>query len=599
MPIERPAQALVRETIQNSLDARANGEAVKARFYVSGAGAALPSGRAARWLGEAWPHFRSVESGLRGIPEEPEPCRFLVVEDFSTRGLEGDPTASDRFSSDKRNHFYAFFRAEGVSQNTGGRGKWGVGKTVFHGASRVHAMLGLTVRLSDRKRLLMGQAILRFHRVGQAIFAADGMFGTSSHDLISPIVDTATLDAFCNDFRLTRTVQPGLSVVVPYCEEDVTASTIVEAVRGEYFYPLIAGKLVVEVVDGATGETTTLDGTSVADRCGDPELGALIALARWAHELQIGTAVILPEMPVGQGPFWHDGLFSGLDRLATTFERGEPVAVDVPIMVPTRAGGSAASSFRVVLQRDLKGRGYKPIFIRNGIIVPEATERRLRGLKLFSLVLVEDGALSNLLGDAETPAHTHWSAKTANFRGRYGRSGRACLDFVKSAPRSIAEFLGGARRERNRLALAQFFPQPSESDGLPEVDSEADDDSPDGKAPKPPRTFPPRTPAAFVLERIRGGFRVKRGEQFAPLPPALDIAVAYDCSRGNPLSKYSFADFQLGALQKELVGVQELHCEGNRLRVALLQPDFAVEVNGLDVNRDVYVRVRPAELPND
>ncbi|MFH0907951.1 MAG: hypothetical protein V1929_04245 [bacterium] len=49
--IERPAQVLVRETIQNSLDARANGDAVTVRFFVSGEEGALSAERGAYWFG--------------------------------------------------------------------------------------------------------------------------------------------------------------------------------------------------------------------------------------------------------------------------------------------------------------------------------------------------------------------------------------------------------------------------------------------------------------------------------------------------------------------------------------------------------------------
>lgn len=51
--IDQPAQALIREAIQNTLDARANGEPVRVRFYISGQTGALSPERAARWLGGA------------------------------------------------------------------------------------------------------------------------------------------------------------------------------------------------------------------------------------------------------------------------------------------------------------------------------------------------------------------------------------------------------------------------------------------------------------------------------------------------------------------------------------------------------------------
>ena len=57
------------------------------------------------------------------------------------------------------------------------RGGWGVGKTVFPRSSRLKAFFALTVRHDDRRRMLMGGAVLRSHRVGGKYFAPDGYFG--------------------------------------------------------------------------------------------------------------------------------------------------------------------------------------------------------------------------------------------------------------------------------------------------------------------------------------------------------------------------------------------------------------------------------------
>src|SRR6185369_11056383 len=65
--IDRPAQALVREVIQNSLDA--GGGSARIRFYVSGDHGALEADRARRWLGGAWRHLTARDSGLRAVSE--------------------------------------------------------------------------------------------------------------------------------------------------------------------------------------------------------------------------------------------------------------------------------------------------------------------------------------------------------------------------------------------------------------------------------------------------------------------------------------------------------------------------------------------------
>src|SRR5262249_9812438 len=135
------------------------------------------------------------------------------------------------------------------------------------------------------------------------------------------------------------------------------------------------------------------------------------------------------------------------------------------ITVRRTSGQSQESHFDLFLRQDLVGRGYPPVFIRNGIIIPKALERRVRGYRLFALVIIDDRPLAELLGDAETPAHTQWSHQTQNFRGKY-EHGKQCLDYVRSAPRQLAELLSEARREKDRFALADFFPRPPGENGL-------------------------------------------------------------------------------------------------------------------------------------
>lgn len=213
------------------------------RFFVSGASGALSAGRASTWLGDAWQHLTAPESGPRGLPPQPASCPYLLMEDFGTKGLEGDPAAEDLQPGEEKNHFYAFFRAEGVSESTGGRGTWGVGKTVFARSSRINTFFGLTVRRQDVLPLLMGQAILRFHRLGETKFAPDGMFGVIQPDsqFVCPVENLGRIEEFRRDFRVSRQDEAGLSVIVPYCLEEITEDTIVQAVGREYFSPILTG----------------------------------------------------------------------------------------------------------------------------------------------------------------------------------------------------------------------------------------------------------------------------------------------------------------------------------------------------------------------
>lgn len=87
------ADASVREAIQNSLDARAPGE--RARVRIVRACGPLAGEGAACYLEALWPHLAADRSGLAEMPARPAPLDFIVVEDFGTHGLQGDPSQSE------------------------------------------------------------------------------------------------------------------------------------------------------------------------------------------------------------------------------------------------------------------------------------------------------------------------------------------------------------------------------------------------------------------------------------------------------------------------------------------------------------------------
>ena len=80
----------------------------------------------------------------------------------------------------------------------------------------------------------MGQTVLKSHKVANNHYSPDGYCGERGSDgLILPLSDASTLDEFSKDFRLSRTTEPGLSVVVPWLDPEFTLDHVKEAiVRG-------------------------------------------------------------------------------------------------------------------------------------------------------------------------------------------------------------------------------------------------------------------------------------------------------------------------------------------------------------------------------
>ena len=84
--------ALIRESIQNSLDASAGSEPVTVRFshHLNPVARADSNELRKLYIDGLSPHLLSKHSGLQETPPLVEPLSFIVIEDYGTRGLQGD-----------------------------------------------------------------------------------------------------------------------------------------------------------------------------------------------------------------------------------------------------------------------------------------------------------------------------------------------------------------------------------------------------------------------------------------------------------------------------------------------------------------------------
>ena len=308
------ADPIVREGIQNSLDAGNNNSVVRIRLTL---GRWTPSVTAKKWprySDTLNPHLGAVADEI-AQPSLDEDFRFLVFEDFEdfeTSGLEGPP---EQWLVDKhkKNAFFDFFRAEGVSHKAGGdRGRHGVGKFVFLGASRIRTIFGLT-RRNDQRELLMGTTVLRHHTLRSKPYLPDGWFGLpEDNGNVLPLEDEGDAIArFKKDFQLTRDGECGLSIVVPWLVEDINAEKLIRSVVEGYFLPLICNQLVVEVVDeGGQGER--IDYLTIRDVVaaqGDEyALSMQVRLDLAASFARSKTPLLLAMPPGGHtAPQWGEG----------------------------------------------------------------------------------------------------------------------------------------------------------------------------------------------------------------------------------------------------------------------------------------------------
>lgn len=602
--IRCPAEALVREAIQNSMDASTE-HLVRVRITLCQDQHALPPARWQRWFGDALPHLEADGNGLRDFAGRDAPCPFLAMEDFNTTGLVGDPRQA--FDEGTENPFFYFFRAEGKSSKSeGARGRWGVGKYVFPRSSQASCLMAFSIPQGEGRRpFLMGQAVLKSHVVSQEHYCPDGYFADSQGgQLAMPIADQDTLKAFVKDFGIKRTAEPGLSIVIPWVDPEFSVETLSEAVVRTYFFPVLTGQLEVEI--GTPDAVVVVNADTmlqVLERMDDEsaqDLKPLVELAAWAA-FQPESKLFRLHACTNSRPAWVRELMPSetVEAMRLAVQSGDALGIRVPVVVRTRDGREQNSHFGVFVRRDGNEKG-SPVFLREGVMISDVRAARSRGFR--SLVVVEHRPLASLLGDAENPAHTQWQKDSSNFRGKY-TNGPAYINFVTSSVRSILDLLRPPEQEEDVDLLADLFRLPTSDESAEETRKatgrKRSDQSSESQTPDP-HVDPVRK--RFTVERLADGFTVRSTDAPITLPAVLNVRVAYDVRRKSPWSRYSPHDFRLGAKGVGIGRTEGMTLEFqdlNSARLLVRERPFTLEVRGFDPRRDLLTDVKLLEGVDD
>lgn len=604
------SEALIREGIQNSLDAAHRGEAnvreVRVRVCLTPAASAEARSYLAKMFEPAREHFERGVGGIRLDALLGPNCGYLVFEDFGTKGLVGDVNEC-RLERADQNAFFSFFRAEGRSAKTGENlGRWGIGKQVFPTASRLHAMIGLTVRADAPTKVLMGSAVVRTHAVQGQDYQPDGWFGCreSVDEQVKPVADESFITDFARTFGLKRGNTPGLSVVVPAIDERLTADDLRQGIVRSFFWPILSGELVVEL-EGPNG-TWHINAESLPAHRAllPPTEAAVVEFAAWASVAKPEEIVSLSKDAASR-PDWRatiDSLLpeAKLAEIRTRLEKSQRVGVRIPVRVrPKDEAREERISFFTVFIAPCRDAGHKPIFLRDGIVITDVKCPHMSGNR--SLVVVDDLPLAGLLGDAEGVNHTQWQKDSPKFYNRYVY-GPDTIKFVSRSVYEILQRLHAAETKGDPTLLLHIFYLPTD-DGPTEPAKKPVKDKKEPVVPPPPPAPPPPQPKRFELLPVRGGFSLRPGSAaIDSFPVRVRIEAGYAVRRGNAIKRWASDDFafiRAPLRQEQANGVVVSHTDGNSLELEIRKPDFQFSVSGFDPRRDLVVRANELKGENE
>lgn len=578
------ADTLIRETVQNSLDARIGGsQTVTVRFgFLNGPDGLDPVFIKSLFEGQL-DHAKAADVSVDSIDFD-HPFA-IVIEDFGTRGLQGNPY---QFGNDD---FSDFWRRHGISHKTGGsRGRWGLGKLVFSTSSRLQAFFGLTVPEGTDTPLLMGQTVLRVHTLGEKKYQAHTHFSEiseteSTKSLRIPITEQALIDKFTTEFLLQRKTESGLSLIIPFPHHDLERSRMIAAAIRHYFIPILRGQLIIKFDD------LVLDSGSIQD-CAHKYLPA-----NAIHDVDelfafVGEADSNPTHIDVNERWYRDGLEQAisaemLDQMRQTFSNGDLLSIRFPVDLARKDGSIINTEFKGYLKKPANLSRGQDYYVRSGITVPAETKFGQR--KALGLLLADDTGISEFLGDAENPAHTQWIGKSEKAQKNY-KAPETRVAAIKKCLLNLHDLLAQAVEEKAEDALLDFFWTPGTGTGP--------------RKGKGTVVFPPIPPKPPELKPFRvssqpGGFVVRPGTGLTNdmLPVETTIRVAYDVDDGNPFKLYSTFDFDFaktGDAEIVVNGVDMVGATGNVIRCIVKETDFKILVTDLDNKRDLIVCVEGA-----
>ena len=608
------SHALLRETIQNSLDAKTrNSPNVRILVSIYRSNAPINDGKYRNFFQGLTEHLSAPHNGLIDRPLPADSLDFLVIEDFNTTGLEGDPELSENPPDEcARENFFYFWRNYGRSGKSGNeRGRWGLGKTVFSSVSKINTFFGLTIRESDHRSLLMGQSVLKIHNVETRSFMPYGGFGTFGDSLGEqffpiPIEDSSSIARFAETFHLTRTTEPGFSIVIPFPYADISLPSLKNGIIKQFFYPIVSGELsvtiqengnhielnranVIPLITNGAFLTSEFDGES-----DDVNLIKLFSFAETAIEMPEEHFVMLsPPMELTAIPVWHDELFENISlvNLRKQFDECEVIGFKIPVKVERKGHEARLNWFKAFVQRDGTLHGAENYFIREGIRISGVSSFRERGIR--GMVVIDEGEITTLIGDAENPAHTEWQKDSSKFRNKY-KHGAKTLDFVKASLREIIRrLLKPAEGVDPELLGDVFYVEIPEKRPPEEKSKKTPDKKEKGEKPGPgPDVEVVSVTKPILLSKISGGVRIYPSQTSKKSISSAEIRFAYAVRKGNPMKKYRAPDFDLGKKPITISGsgFEIILASENLLKVNITDPHFDISVTGFDEQRDLIIK---------
>lgn len=595
-------EIMMREVLQNPLDAKSTDNDGPVKVFISiFREDEFDTSYLSKIVGSEYSD-RLLAAGGGPLPEISKSL-ILVIEDFGTTGLEGNWKDQNADGSNENWNAFWFREGEGAKSAGGSNGRAGQGKITYYRAGAARLVLGLTVRKSDSASLLMGRSAFR------RAYPFDGKkfqmqsFWCADRELPLPVIDIGEIKKFKTAFRLSRTTQPGLSLVIPFPSE-FDPKIVVETIVSEFYYPIARGHLEVTV------NNKSINGKNIDAIADDVLPDAAVRKKRSSFTKGYRSFIqnIIQTDKSGASPVvlkkdWdklvtiNENSFpeGSLTDLRNKIEKGDRISIRCPITVKPRNSNSIDTYFDVHLQVPEDLDKAEEAYIRRDLLIGSethlASSTYLQNARALTLISTHE--LSAFLADAEEPTHLKWNASRPRLAEDYLNPSAAIRAVRQAAPRLMAVVSNGIMI-RDTKALAKYFTRPSD-EGQRRNSSGTDKGD---KKTNPVVTPPVSVRKPFRIETETDSIKVLPNGSAGPvgtdLPMSCSLELAYEGLDQDPFKSYDPFDFDLNIQGSHPIlsaGIIVTEITSNRILFDVTEQDFCIEIQGFDPNIRLKARL--------
>jgi hypothetical protein len=403
-----------------------------------------------------------------------------------------------------------------------------------------------------------------------------------------PVNDLSLIEGFRKQVGISRTTQSGLSLVIPFVNDKITEDVIIRGVVGNYYFPILAGRLVVEV------GSIVIDAKSFGTVAKKVMIGVKDNPDRYSFVEQVSARLSDPPAFESKLPTTAKSLAADqfgedqVSKMKECYGRGELVHVRMPIRLRRKDGEEKISFVDLFMKPPPEDSKPFVLFARGSITVP-GEARYFSGANAYGAFVARQEDIVSFLGDAENPAHTTWSGTAEKLTTNWRSPGQA-LKFLRYALWDLYTIVSDQGDRKEEDALIDFFSL---------ADPAKAQSQKKGKVSVIPPDLVPAEKAFRIQKRGAGGFAIvpAPGALKWEFPKSIRVRVAYDVLGANPFNKHSPLDFDLSGddIKVEATNITVNAPRPNVLELSVGSPEFLLEASGFDVNRDLVIdaKARP------